>query len=218
MKNEIIFKVDLLKGQGLPRKNGPGGMAIVAVNTAIPVIAAFTLLGLHSHNKVMIPVMQKELTVLEERTDRLSDAVALKKDLEREKVLYGLCLSEVKSSIDKFTQWSPILATLLEHMPASVSLNSLEVTQESKEIEVPKKDNPKKKVTIKVPVTKLQIVLSDNGKGNCDQDIRDYRDKLRASEYLGSKLEKIDVPQRTETVNGKSVVLYEINCLFKMEL
>lgn len=216
--NKVLFTIDLLKGQGIPPKSGPAGIAIAVVTAIVPVIFVLMIFGFRSHDKVMMSIQHQEVLTLEAKTDELSNAVKNQKALEMQKVHYGACISEVNASIGKYTQWSPVLTELIENMPGSVVLAELKLVQDSVEIEVPKPDNPKKKVKINVPVNKLVLSVSDQGRGNCDEVVRDFRDSLGSSDLLGPMLAKIDVARKTEKFENKDIVFYEISCLFKPEL
>lgn len=216
--NETLFTIDLLKGQGIPPKSGPAGIAIAAVATIAPVILVIMIFGFRSHDNVMTSIQKQEVITLEEKINRLSIAVENQRALELEKVHYGICISEVKGLIDDYTQWSPVLTELIKNMPGSVILSELKVEQDSVEKEVPKPDDPEKKIKINVPVNKLVLSVSNQGRGNCDEEIRKFRDKLLSSELLRPMLAKIDVSHRTEDNDGTDTVFYEISCLFKPEI
>jgi hypothetical protein len=217
-ENMSIFKIDLLKGKGIPPKSGPTGIVIAAITAFIPVVIAMTLLGQHLHNKVTMKIKQQDIIKLEARTEKLSDAVEMQKSLEKEKVFYNACLTDVKTSIEKYTQWSPVLMTIVKNMPASVVLTDLLVEQDSVEKDVPKKDDPSKTLPMKVLVTKLLLRISDKGQGNCDKAVKEFRDKLGSSPVLAPKLENIVPSQKSEKSDGMDVVSYELNCLFRPEL
>jgi Tfp pilus assembly protein PilN len=216
--NKVIFRIDLLKGQGIPPKSGPVGLVIGVVTAIVPVILVIMIVGFYRHNKVTMSIRQQEIAKLETKAGELSGAVKYRKALEQKKVHYSACISEVNSSIGKFTQWSPVLAMLVDNMPGKVVLTDLKVELDSVEKEVPKKDNPKKKVTINVPVNKLWLSVSDSGRGGCDEAVKEFRDRLWSSPVLGPRLANIDVSHRTDEQKGKDIVFYEINCLFKPEL
>ena len=213
----ILFTIDLLKGLGIPPKSGPADITIAVITAIVPVVFAIVIFGFHSHNKVTMSIQRQEAVTLEAKTGELSGAVENQKALEMEKVYYGLCISEVNSSIEKNTQWSSVLTELIENMPGSVVLTDMKVEQDSVEKEVPKPDDPSKKIMINVPVNKLLLSVSDNGRGNCDEEVRKFRDFLRSSPLLGPMLANIDVSHRTEKLEGKIIVFYEINCLFNPE-
>lgn len=210
-----MFKIDLLKGQGVPPKRGPGGIAIVAVTVTMPVIVAIAMFGSYLHSKIVVSIKQQEIVRWEAEVDKLSNAVELQKALEKEKIVYGACLSEVKSSINRHTQWSPVLTTLIKDMPESVVLTEAGVEYDSVKRQVPKKDDPKKMIEIDVPVKTLRLRVCGGPRGNCDEAVKAFRDRLRSSALLGPRLENIGVSQKSETLEGRDVVSYEINCVFK---
>ncbi len=213
-----MFTIDLLKGHNVPLRSGPGGIAIAAVTVAIPIIGAIAMLGLYLNNRIIVSVQQSEIVRWEAKIAKLSDAVDLQKSLEKEKVVYADCLSEVKSSIDRYTQWSPVLATLVENIPKSVVLTDLEVRQYFVKREVPQKDNPEKMIDIDVPVRTLRMSVRGRPQYNCDKAVRDFQDRLRSSDFLGPRLENITVSQESDNLEGWEIIVYEIDCVFKAGL
>ena len=210
-----MFTIDLLKGQGIPAKSRPEGIAIAAATLAVPVIIAIVMFGLYLRNKIIISIKKQAIVNYETRIDELSDAVELQKSFEYEKNAISSCLSEVLTSIGGHTQWSPVLATLVKNMPDSVVLTDLEVKQGSVKRKVPKKDDPTKMIDISVPVRTLQIKVCGSPQSDCDKAVRDFRERLRSSTLLGPKLENIRVSQRLGTLEGRDVVSYQIECIFK---
>lgn len=210
-----MFTIDLLKGQAIPLKSKPGSLAIIVMTVAIPVTIAAGMLSFYQRNKIIVSVKEQEIAKCQAEIDKLSDAVELKKALEKKKIAYGSTLSEVKSSIKRHTQWSPVLTTLMENIPDSVVLNSLAVEHNTVKKKAPKKDNPNKMVEIDVLVRTLRLSVVGGYQTNSDAVVRDFRDRLRSSEFLGPRLENIGVSQKSETRNGQEVVSYEISCVLK---
>ncbi len=163
-------------------------------------------------------VKEQEIVRWEAKIGKLSDAVELKKSLDTEKAAYSDCLSEVKSSIGRHTQWSPVLATLVENIPNSVVLTDLEVRQHFIKRKVPQKDNPEKTININIPVRTLRMSVSGKPQHNCDKAVRDFQDRLRSSDSLGPRLENITVSQQSDTLEGREIISYEIDCVFKAGL
>ena len=210
-----MFTIDLLKGRGIPEKSRPEGIVIAVVSIVLPVIIAIVMLGFYLSNRIIISVQKQELANYEENIGKLSAAVKLQESFEKEKGMISSCLLEISSSINRHTQWSPILVTLAETMPDSLVLTRLEVKQSSVRKKVPQKNDPKKMVDISVPVRMLKMSVSGNPRFNCDKAIRDFKDSLRFSDSLGPKLENIEVSQKPETLENQNVVSYEIDCIFK---
>jgi Tfp pilus assembly protein PilN len=213
-----MFKIDLLKGQGVPLKSSPGGIAITAITIAIPLYVLIMMFGFYVNDITYISVKEQEVARCQSEIDKLSGAVKLQESLEKEKILYSACLSEVKSSIGKYVQWSPVLVTLVENMPNSVMLTELEVRQDSITKKVPKKDNPQEMVDGSVPINILRMSISGGSQYDCNQEVRDFQDRLQSSDFLGPKLENIVVSRESEILKGRDVASYEIDCVFKPRL
>lgn len=210
-----MFTIDLLKGQGIPAKSRPEGIAIAAATLVVPIIIAIVMLGLYLRNKIIISIKKQAIVNYETRIGGLSDAVELQKSFENEKNAIGNCLSEVATSISRHAQWSPVLTTLVKNLPDSVVLTDLEVKQGSVKRKVPKKDDPTKMIDISVPVRTLQINVCGSPQSNCDKAVRGFRERLRSSTLLAPKLENIRVSQRFGTLQNQEVVSYQIECTFK---
>jgi Tfp pilus assembly protein PilN len=210
-----MFTIDLLNGQAIPLKSKPGSLAIIVISVAMPVAVAAGMLSFYQRNKIVMSVKKQEIAECQAEIDKLSDAVELQRVLEKKKTAYGSCLSEVKSSIKRHTQWSPVLTTLMDNIPDSVVLNSLAVEHDTVKKKVPKENNPKKMVDIDVLVRILRLTVSGGQQSDNDKAVRDFRDRIRASTFLGPKLEKIGVSQKSETRDGQDVVSYEISCVLK---
>jgi Tfp pilus assembly protein PilN len=213
-----MFTIDLLKGQGIPIKSKPGGIVFAVVVTVIPIIFAIAIIGFYSNNEIIISIKKQEIARCEAEINKLSDAVELQESLEKEKIVYGDCLSEVSSSVSRYNQWSPVLVTLVENMPETVVLTGLEVKEDSVRKKVPKKGNPQEMVDINIPVRTLRMSVSDSSQHNSDEAVRDFQDNLRSSSLLGPLLENIVVSQESEMLEGRDVASYEIDCVFKPRL
>jgi len=215
---KIIFTIDLLKGEGIPFRSGPAGVVLAVITAAVPIIIAIIFGGLYLNNEVVKSLKAGEITALEKKIDGLSDVIERQRALEREKFHYNVCLSEVKSTIGKFDQWSPVLTTLVENMPRSVILTELEVEQNMVKKKVPNKEKPGKMKEVDASVTTMLVTVCDNSRAESDQAVREFRDYLCSSSFLGPKLEKAEVSKESGTLGGRDVVYYMINCVFKAEL
>jgi len=210
-----MFTIDLLKGQGLPVKSRPEGIAVAAATFAVPVIIAIAMFGYYLHAKIVISIQKQGITNYETRTNELAGAIAMQKSFEKEKNIINSSISEVKASIGRHTQWSPILVTLVKNIPDSMVLTKLEGKQRYVKRKVPKKGDPKQMVKISVPVRTLRMNISGSPQSNCDRAVRDFRDRLRFSAALEPKLEDIRFAQKADTLEGRDVISYEIDCIFK---
>jgi hypothetical protein len=215
---QTIFTIDLLKGEGIPFRSGLAGVILAVVTIAVPIVIAIIFGGMYLNNKVVMSLKAGEITTLKKKVDGLSEVIEQQRALEREKFHYNVCLSEVKSTLGKYDQWSPVLMTLVDNMPRSVILTELEVEQNSVKKKVPNKDKPGKMKEVDASVTTMLVTVCDSSRTDSDQAVKEFRDYLCSSPFLGPKLERADVSKESGTLGGREVVYYMINCVFKAEI
>ncbi|MCJ7674331.1 MAG: hypothetical protein MUO33_04165 [Sedimentisphaerales bacterium] len=213
-----MFTIDLLKGQGVPRKSRPVGMVAAVVAVAVPVIAAAAVFSCYLRNAIAISIKKQAVAGYEAKIDKLSDAVKTHRSLESVKGGYTNCLSEVKSSLVNYTQWSDVLAAVVQNLPDAVVLTKLEVIQQHAKKKVPSKDDPKKTIDISVPVKTLKINVAGSPESNCDEAVREFRNRLLRSQSLQQSLAGINVSATSGTLWEQEVISYEIDCNFKPPL
>lgn len=219
IKNNAMFAIDLLKGTGIPPKSEPVGFIIIAVTILVPLVFAVSLFGFYYQSKVAAKIKQQDVLKLEKSISKLSGAVEIKQNLEKQKLFYNTCLSEVKSSVRKYSQWSPVMAMLLEEMPSSVALKGLEVEHEKIKKETPKKkDKSSKTETTEMIMTKLILQITNQDQGDYLEEVKDFRNRLYSSPVFGSKLQNIVFSRQAEQSDGKETISYQIECIFKPEL
>lgn len=212
-----MFTIDLLKGQGIPMKRKPWGVAIAAMAFTVPILVAMTMFGFYVSNKIVIRVTRQEMVSYEKNIETLSGAIETQKKLEAEKNDISSCLSEALSSIGGHTQWSPVLMTIVKNMPDSVVLTRLEVRLRQASKKVHQKSDPSKVSEVSVPASTLRMSVSGRPQANNDKAVRNFKDSLRFSDLLAPKLEDIIISQKADIFEGQEVVSYDIDCIFKPE-
>ena len=211
-----MFTIDLLKGEGIPARSRPEGVVMGVVGLAVPITVAIVMVGVYLVNGSKISIQKRNITRYAERTAQLSDSVKLYESLEREKSAIYSGMSEVASSVDRHTQWSPVLATLVKTMPGSLVLTWLEVKEEKVKKKVPSKKDPEQMIAISIPKRTLQMKVCGSSHSDCEGAVKAFKDKLWS--LLASKLEAIRVAQAYDTLEGQPVISYTIDCVFKPEL
>jgi hypothetical protein len=212
-----MFRIDLLKGQGIPIRSRPESIAIAAGALVVPVIIALAMLGCFFQNKIIISINENRIAQYENKINDFAGAVLLQQNFESEKKQINDYLSEIKSSLSLglHKQWTPVLVTIVENIPDSVVLKELEVRNASVKTKVPKKTDPEKTVSISVPVRTLRMSVSGNANSNCDQEIKEFRQRLYASNTLNSMLENIMVSRKMNVFQQENEISYQIDCVFK---
>jgi hypothetical protein len=217
-----MFTIDLLKGQGRPVRTRPKGILIVVATFAVPMLVAILMAGFYYNNKVVISIHKQNIANNTAQIERLADAVKLKDSWDKDKTSLNNCLTDVASSIGRHAQWSPVLVSLVENLPESVVLSSLEVRQTTvkkkpvKGAQAADKEKKDKNVDTSITVRTLRMRLCGNTNSDFDREIKAFRDRLLASNAIGTKLEDVVIASQTnETLDGRDVVAYDIDCIFK---
>lgn len=214
-----MFKIDLLKGQGIPEKTRPEGVLIGVLAFAAPVVVAMVLLSLYLTDKAAIAADRRQLASYDTQIARLADAVDFKRTMDQRRQSISQVLAEVASAIDRYTQWTDVLVAVVRNMPDSMVLTALEVKKTTIKKRVPKKDNPEASVNVSVPIRTLRITVSGRSEDDCDVAVRDFSERLRRCDALSSKLQDIRVARHNlDRYQKDNLVSYEIDCVFKPPL
>ena len=211
-----MFTIDLLKGQGRPVRTKPQGVAIFVTTFAVPVLAAILMVGYYVRNEVVINIQKQNIANYDTQIQRFADDLKFKGACELEKSSINSCMADVSKSIRRHIQWSQVLASVVENIPDSVVLTALEVKQSSIKRKVAAKAGSDKKGDESTSTRTLKMRVCGNSSYDCDVEIRKFRDRLRASDYLGPRLEDVVVAsQGHDSIDGHDVVAYDIECIFK---
>jgi uncharacterized protein YejL (UPF0352 family) len=213
-----MIKIDLLKGQGIPTKSRPEGIIATAVSVIVPVVTALIMLGVYMSNRVVINIQKREITGYEKKNDALAGEMQSHKEYQQTRGLVKQRITETASAIENHEQWTDILITIVENMPESLVLRKISAEQRLLKIEIPAKDDSKKKIKKTIPARTLYLTLGGAAGDLTDKQVQEFRDKLRFSKVLGPKLEDIPVGQQVELVDGREVITYEMQCIFKPQI
>ena len=211
-----MFTIDLLKGQGIPRRSRPEYIAVFGVVCAVPVIIAIVLLGLYLSNGVAISLMKGKIVDYSEQLSGLADAVEFQKSFEKNKKKLNEELSEALDSAGLYSQWSDVVAMLADNIPDSLVMTRLELKRRFVKIKVPDKKNPKVILSATVPARTLSINVSGSPYSNIDKTVRDFKDRLWSLiPKAALELDEIRVSQEGDKLEEYDVVSYNIDCIFK---
>lgn len=213
-----MHTIDLLKGQGIPERTTLGGVTIVVAGVLVPCLVTAGMLYEYMHNRATIPILQKAIANEQAKIDKLSAAVELNETLGKNRKLITQRLSEVAGCVDTYLQWSPVLVTLARSMPDDMVLTLLGANRKNVQRMIPDKKTPNKTVTISIPTRTLVLNMNGGGEHNYDNAVKGFRDRLRQSTSLGSKLEEIVISQESGRLDGEGTVCYRVNCIFEPKL
>lgn len=210
-----MHTIDLLRGQGIPAKATLGSVAILAVMVAVPILAGAVLLDRYLHNREIIAISQQGITKAQETIDRYATDVKLQEQMEQKRSNVNKRLTEVKSYLGDYVQWSPILITLAENMPREMVISKLAAEVRRGRERSFQNNDPNRPTNINTTKRTLTLDISGGEMGSYDAIVRDYGDRLKSSPVLGPKLENVIVSQRTGQTGNEKTVIYTMNLIFK---
>ncbi len=212
-----VYTIDLLKGDGLPIQSRPGGIAMACLIVVIPLLLGLGLASFYLDNRVVISIEKDQLSKLQAAAGTLAEALKRKESLEREKAQAIDVLSEVRTALGGYTQWSQTLATLAENLSDTLVLTRLEAGRNTVRRKVPAQDNPALKVEVSVPVRTLKLCVCGHQAGAALEAVQNLQENLRSSPAIGPMLDTITVSQNTAMLDNREAVMYELECVLRAE-
>ena len=210
-----MFTIDLLKGQGIAAKSKIEHIVVASLTISVPVIVVIVMLSFYLSNGIAMAMDKQQAANYEEKIVKFSKAIKTQESFENEKEAICCSLSEVSSSIDRFTQWSPVIMTIVENMPDSMILTKFELKPRKVKRLVPQKDNSGNMINTGVLINILNVSVCGSPRTNYDEEVRAFSDRLSSSELLKeSILEEIRISQKADKKLGQDVVIYEMECIF----
>ncbi|UCD49033.1 MAG: hypothetical protein JSW27_16040 [Phycisphaerales bacterium] len=210
-----MYKVDLLKGEGLPIRSRPGGTAFACLVIAVPMIVGTTMVSVYIEHRVAASVQQEQLARLRRAITALAPALQEERTLQEHRALGIDFLGNVKTALDRRMQWSPIVVTVVENLPETLILTKVETYQSLAQRRVPSPGDPGRTISVSVPVRSLEIGVCGEDGYAASHAVRNFQDRLRSSPVLEPWLDAVTVSQEAQTLDGQAVVSYELNCVFK---
>jgi hypothetical protein len=210
-----LYTIDLLKGEGLPIRSRPGGIAFACLLVIVPFLVGMGAVSIYMDGEVVIAIQKQQVSKLDAGIEALSNAVQKREALDKERVQATRMLSEVKSALGGHTQWSPALVSLVESLSDTLVLMKLEARESTTRAKVPAKDDPTKKVEVSLPMRELKICVCGKDKESSSEAVRKFQESLRSSPIIGPMLDTITVSRDATTLESQQAVLYELNCVFK---
>jgi hypothetical protein len=210
-----MYAIDMLKGEGIPIRSRPGGIAFACLLAAVPLLAGIAALGVYRNGAVVISIQRQQLQKLDAAVTALSEAVRRKESLEKEKTQAIALLADVRTNLHGHTQWSPTLASLVDSTSEALTLTRLEARLDTIRRKVPAKEDPAKKVEVSMPARAMRISVGGQHTGVSYEAVRNLQENLQSAPAIGPRLDAITVSQSAGTLDGQQAVQYELNCAFR---
>lgn len=210
-----MYTIDLLKGEGIPIRSRPGGIAMACLIVVLPLLLGLALTSFYMDCRVILAIQTEQLGKLQSSAGALSAALHRKESLEQQKAQALDQLSDIRTTLKEYTQWSPALMALVEDLSDTLVLTRLEARQDTMRRKVPAKDDPARKVEVSVPFRAIRLSVCGEQMTVVSQAVQRLQEDLRASPAIGPMLDTITVSQSATTLDGREAVAYELDCAFK---
>jgi len=210
-----MFTIDLLKGQGLPRKSQPVVIALAAIPFLIPVLAAIATAACWQFNHHEIA---SKKSVIDDNLKKVAECQA---DLDtyaqtqRKIAEINQQFGEVAKALNLRIQATPLLTDIVAAIPDLLILTELKMPRSDLQEKVT--DEKTQNLTY-VKVVQRKIILSVAGLSNpsTDQSVQTYIQSLRQSAAISRAAQDIGIAARKAlTIDGQSMAVYEIECVLK---
>lgn len=210
-----MHTIDLLKGEGIPAKATFGTICLVGLIVVVPILAGSVMAGWYLQNREIVAIDQQAITSAEQTIERHKGDVAVKEQMEQRQAGVNAKLAEVKSCLDGYVQWSPVLATLVQNMPDGMVMSRLAAeTRQNRQI-VTKDNDPNRPVNVTINKRVLILELAGKPGGNYDNLVREYGERLRSSPVLASRLERVIPSQKAGEFGDAKTTIYTMELVFK---
>jgi len=211
-----MLTIDLLKGKGIPAKSRPKYVVLAALPFVLIAGVAIFMVSSYISDKVVLQALNEKLASYNS-CEELSGIRQFVQNIETDRKNINTCLAEVNKCIGTHMQWSPVLMTVVESLPESVTLRELEVKRQTMREKA--KDPEGKPIDVTWYRYTLQIGAKSEKGFDGGEDIQQFVKNLRTSDMLSPKIEEIQIVSNQATDRqGDDFVEYQIDCVFKRNI
>lgn len=207
-----MYNIDLLKGQGLPSRDGVQKVAVIAIYSAMILILSVFVFCYNYHCNHVLQSKNEMIVQLESRLGNMAGVLEQIKDYKKRDIELRKSLVEVSDFLKYQNQWTGIMLFLNEKWPAGFMLDEIEVKVKNRSIRVPQRNDPDKKIAVNVPIRTLKINLHTLDNKESDQKIRGFQQQIRENQLFVSSIHDVIITRREPgDFYGSPVTFYEID-------
>ncbi len=212
-----MHTIDLLRGEGVPAKATAGTVAIVIFTVLVPLLAGAVMADRYLNNRERIAIQQEAIARNQATIDELAGAVAWKEAKLKDQELITKKLSEVATCVDGYIQWTPVLLTLVEHMPRDMIMSKVAASSRVEKQQVPSATDPNNMVSVSINRRSLSVDVTGTEKRNYSSVVENYRSNLKKSSRLAPLLQDIIVSQKRSGSIDEETAIWTMNIIFKSQ-
>jgi hypothetical protein len=211
-----MITIDLLKGDGVPAKSKPGGVALRIMPFLVPVIAAVVMMNNYQRNVYLAESLDQSMKTIRAKVAANEDVAARLAKIDEETKRYENYLEEVSGNIDGHMQWSPILAEIGKQLPGEVSISRLKVTRKAERKAVPQAEDQWTSRNVNGHRFTMQITAEIRDVNNDVDYVQEFIRKFRQTPEMDEQIEDMYVvSQKMVADSTPASMIYEIECVFR---
>jgi len=210
-----MHTIDLLKGEGIPAKATFGTVCLVGLIVIVPILAGSVMAGWYLQNREIIAIDQQAITSAQQTIERYKGDVAAREQMEDRQAGVNVKLAEVKSCLDGYVQWSPVLATLAQNMPEGMVMSRLAAETRQSRQTVFKGNDQSQPTNVTINTRVLVLDLAGVAGGSYGAAVRAYGDRLKSSPVLGPRLENVVHSEKPGEFGEAKTVIHTMELVFK---
>jgi hypothetical protein len=208
-----MLTIDLLKGTAVPIKNSPGAVALKVLPFVLPLVVAVYLAGSFQFNRTVIASEQASIDKIQEKMSEYAADIQQTRQWKNATQQTRSNLAEVTRGLRRHAQWSPVLQAIVECMPDSVALKEVKLNRNAIRKQSVDPKESEKQVHKTIINRMLTIQLSGDPSIQTDEAVRHYLDRLGQSPAVRPRMKDIRiVSQQTSELNGKTAIVYTVEC------
>ena len=210
-----MFKIDLLKGQNVPVRSNPAGVALAVMPFLVPLAAAIVMVGTYLAGRVELDTRSRQLGDCEVKLKQMTGAGEFLRDIESKHEQIDKCLLEVSQAITEHMQWSGVLVGIVDSLPETVTLDEMTVKRVVSRKNAQKRGAGSEKNADGGYRYTLQLSAENHERDQGGAAIRRFIQRLRESDSIGWRFEDIRVVSNQSSADeSEESVRYEIDCVF----
>ena len=211
-----MHTIDLLRGEGIPAKATLATVFLAGLIVAVPILAGSVMAGWYIQNLVVVEIDQGAIARAEKTIEQYKADVAQKEQKEKEQAGINAKLTEVKTCLGGYVQWSPVVETVVREIPAGMVMTRLAAeTLQDRQTTTVKEGESSRPANVMISKRVLVVELAGRPGGDYDNAVRDYGERLKKSAALASRLESVIPSQQGGELGEIKTTIHTVKLVFK---
>jgi len=211
----MMYTIDLLRGQQLPKKANYRVVGAVAGAYAVLLGLSFMMFSNYFHDKASIASNKELLDSIEQKQSGLKSQIESAEVIVSSNEITLASLREVSDVVSWQMQWSDLLVLISDKMPKSLVIEQMKVKVRAENITVAGRYEPSKKISISRPNRTLTIDVYGLANSDTDRLIRDFQ-KILVGQNISKWIVKdvVVVVREPDKLDAYNIIRYQLDLTF----